>query len=382
MADKKKQHYIPRFYLKNFSRKDSEKSIGIFNIASSRFIPIGSLKDQAYKNYFYGRDLKIENALEILEDASAKIIQSILTQKYIPYRGSQDYSTLLFFVVFLNERTPCKVKQLNEFTDKFVKTTFYEWLSVKKISLPPDLDNLKITMKNTIRAALRNAALHLDLVFDLGLKVVLNKTQEPFITSDHPVVFYNQFLELRKQYGSNTGLACKGLEIFLPISPQHLLIFFDRDVYKVGNKNDAVIDIANIDDVRALNSLQCISADEHLYFNEEVSEQQIKLLLCRSIRQERRKAKANVDQYRGFKDDGRKSIILHSYKSDIKCSLSLSFIHTLKKAKKYIVGDKVLHMRDPEIFQLHQTFVEQVKKGTYCASDFHRFINDVLESGQ
>jgi hypothetical protein len=123
--------------------------------------------------------------------------------------------------------------------------------------------------------ALNEAALCLPITFDLCFKLVINKTKEPFITSDHPVVLYNQFLEPRKKYGNNTGLACKGLEIFLPISPRHLLIFFDPDVYKVENKSNVSVDITADADVKALNLLQCISADKNLYFNEEISEHQV-----------------------------------------------------------------------------------------------------------
>jgi Protein of unknown function (DUF4238) len=212
MADKKKQHYVPRFYLKNFSLNTSEKAIGIFNLASSKFIQSGNLKDQAYKNYFYGRDSKIEDALSVLEGVSAKVIKSVLTQNSVPSIGSQDHNTLLLFAISLSHRTPYLVEQFNEFTDKLVKAV----ISIES-SVPPDLDKLRFVMTNPVRLALGKAVSSLPLVLDLGLKVAVNKTQYPFITSDHPVVLYNQFLEARKTYGSNTGLACKGLEMFLPI---------------------------------------------------------------------------------------------------------------------------------------------------------------------
>jgi hypothetical protein len=374
MADKKKQHYIPRFYLKSFSLNDSGNAIRIFNLASSKFIPSGNLKNQAYKNYFYGRDLKIENALGILEGAAAKVIRNILAKNSVISKESQDYSTLLAFVISLSVRTPYQVEQLNEFTDKLVKVT----LSKESFALP-GLDNVRFVMTNPIQVSLSSAALHLPLVLDLSLKVIINKTHEPFITSDHPVVLYNQFLEPRKKYGSNTGLACKGLEIFLPISPRHLLVLFDHDVYKVGNRNDVVIDVTDVADVKALNLLQCINANENLYFNQEISEAQIRHLVNYAIRR-RRETKANIDEYAGSKTDEEMRFLLHMYRSEVKCSLSLSFIHLLKKAKHYTLGDKVLHVRNIRICRLHEQFVEQVKKGRYRASEFSKFLRDVSKS--
>ncbi|MBD1844312.1 DUF4238 domain-containing protein [Cyanobacteria bacterium FACHB-63] len=370
MADKKKQHYIPRFYLKNFSLNNSERAIRIFNLASSKFIPSGNLKDQAYKNYFYGRDLKLENALGILEGISAKVIRDIVAQNSVPAKGSQDYSTLLLFIISLSYRTPYRVEQLNELADKFAKAALS-----KESSAQPLLNDCRFVMSDPIQVAIRNATLYLPLALDLGLKVAINKTQEFFITSDHPVVLYNQFLEPRKKYGSNTGLACKGLEIFLPISPRHLLILFDRDVYGVGNRNDVVIDVTNGADVKALNLLQCISANENLYFNEEISEAQIRYLMNHANRR-RREAKANVDEYVNSKTDEEMRFLLHLYGADVKCSLSLSFIRLLKKAKQYILGDKVLHVRDPRRCKLLEQFAEQVKKGKYRASDFQKFLRD------
>jgi Protein of unknown function (DUF4238) len=372
MANKKKQHYVPRFYLKNFSLDNLKKEIRIFNINSSKFIPSGSLKNQAYGDYFYGRDLKIENSLKVLEDISAPIIQNIIIQNSVPSIESREYQTLLTFLLSLEARTPYKVDQLNEFADKLVKA------AIKNSRLAPNLNlnAFSIDIVDPSKFALRNALLGLPLVLDLGLKVAINNTQEPFITSDNPVVLYNQFLESRKKYGSNTGLACQGLELFLPISPRHLLVFFDRDIYKVGCRKNIAINVNNVGDVNNLNSLQCINAKENLYFNDEISEIQIRQLMNQSIRL-RRKTKANVDKPIALKTDKVGKFPFHMYGTDIKCSLSLSFIHLLKNAKKYILEDEFLHVRNISTCLLHDQFVKQVNKGRYKITEFPKFLRTV-----
>lgn len=371
MASKKKQHYIPRFYLKNFSLDNLKKEIRIFNINSSKFIPSGSLKNQAYGDYFYGRDLKIENALEVLEGLWAQVIKSIITTHSIPSIESQEYHTLLTFILSLEARTPSKVDQLNEFSDKLVKAAIS-----KDSSSAPHLNDFNAVMTNPSKVALENALLALPLALDLGLKIAINRTQEPFITSDHPVVLYNQFLEPRKKYGSNTGLACKGLEIFIPISPRHLLVFFDIDVYKVGCRKNIPINIDSIADVKKLNSLQCINAKENLYFNNEISEVQIRQVMNCSVRL-RRKTKANVDEFVGIKADTEEKVLLHMYGSDVRCSLFLSFIHILKNAKNYTLGDRVYHVRNITICHLHKQFSKQVNRGRYRVTEFSKFLRTV-----
>ena len=78
MSEKKKQHFIPRFYLKNFSYENDGKSIGIWLKGTNHYIKRGNLKNQAYCNYFYGKDVTLENELSELEDNAASIIFQIL----------------------------------------------------------------------------------------------------------------------------------------------------------------------------------------------------------------------------------------------------------------------------------------------------------------
>jgi len=231
MPEKKKQHFVPRFYLKNFSLNSSGKALSIFNLSNSKFIPDGNLKDQAYKNYFYGRDLNIENALSELEGIAAKIIRDIIDWNSVANFSREDRYYLLEFVVFLSERTVCMVNQLNESADKFIKA-----IISKDPGIPIGINEGNFSLTQPTQFALYRAAISLPVMFDLSYKLIINQTKIPFITSDHPVVLYNQFLEDQKVPGGNNGLASKGLQIFLPLSPYHLIVFFDHDVYKIGEK--------------------------------------------------------------------------------------------------------------------------------------------------
>jgi Protein of unknown function (DUF4238) len=374
MPDRKKQHFIPRFYLKNFSLNSSGKSLGIFNLTSSKFISGGTLKDQAYKDYFYGHDLIIEDSLSKLEIFAAKVLQNIKSQNSLSKISPKDHYQLLEFVIFLRERTVFMVDQLNESYDKFIKAVLS-----KDPSTLVDINKLNFELTHPTQYALTRAVASLPDVLDLSCKLIINKTKIPLITSDNPVVLYNQFLENRREIGSNTGLACKGLEIFLPLSPRLLLIFFDQDVYKIGNKGNTSADITDASDVNALNILQCINANHNLYFNEEISELQIRKLVSRATRY-RRKAKANVDTYPTVKKDGKKYVLLYMYTSDVKCALTVSCISVLKKARQFKLKDNVVPVRDEKFCQIHDKFLELVEQGEYKAYEFYTFLRDVQVS--
>jgi hypothetical protein len=46
MTEKKNQHYIPKFYLRNFSYENNGKQIGVYNILNEIFVSKGKLKTQ------------------------------------------------------------------------------------------------------------------------------------------------------------------------------------------------------------------------------------------------------------------------------------------------------------------------------------------------
>ena len=91
---------------------------------------------------------------------------------------------------------------------------------------------------------------------DLDVKILINKSNIPFITSDNPIVKYNQFLEERKWNGSKTGFGLVGLQIFVPLNQYITLIFYDSSIYKIGNRKQIKIEINRNDEIQQLNLLQ------------------------------------------------------------------------------------------------------------------------------
>ncbi len=251
MPQNKKHHFVPKFYLKNFSLNNDRKTIGVFNISTSKYIALGSLKNQAYRNYFYGRNSVIEKSLADIEGRASDIIRSILNNNCIPQLHSGEHYALLTFIILQQARTVYHAEMINELSDKLLKSVLS-----KDSECPPGLNDGNFSMKNPTYTAIENAILFQPLTSDLKYKLIINHTQIPFIASDHPVVLYNQFLESRKKFGSNTGYACKGLEIFLPISPNHLLIFFDKDTYQVGTRNKNTVILTIEKEIHSLNMLQ------------------------------------------------------------------------------------------------------------------------------
>lgn len=370
MPSKKRQHFVPRFYLKNFSIGSAGKSIGIFNINSKKFIPNGSLREQAYKDYFYGKDGVVENLLEKFEAPASVVIRGIIRDQNYPAWESQDRFQLLIFATFLHSRTEYAADEYNEQTDQMIKTLY------PKGANPEDRLAAEISNPPSHAETIRSTMLCTPIASDLDYKIVINDTSVPFITSDNPSVYYNRFLEGRKAHGSNVGLGVKGLQIFLPISPNHLLIFYDSGVYVIGKRMERTVSKLDEYDVNGLNYLQCANAYYNLYFNEDISREYI-VSICERMKKYRREAKSFTKEHViGKLPDGSTRSILHTYRNDLRINLNLSFVRITSKAKAYKLGNKAVHMRNEEFARIYSEFLDAVTRQEYRFDQWDEFFRD------
>jgi len=286
-TDKKNQHYIPKFYLRNFSYLNNKKQIGVFNIVKEFYYLKANLKHQGSKNFFYGVDGVIEDNLSLIEGDLAKIIRIILETNEVPKKESEEHIDLLFFVALTDLRNPVRIEG--------TKMMFQEMASrIRELDEGADTNRFVPSMTHEEVIAMSFAGLK-DLVttiLDLDYKLLFNKTQKPFISSDFPIVRYNQYLEAKKWPQSKTGYGLSGLQIFIPLNSDVAIIFFDSDIYKVGDKKKKTYSIIKEEDIDSLNILQFINCFETIFFNEKADEIYIRYLLNKSKRFKR----ANVSK--------------------------------------------------------------------------------------
>ena len=107
-------------------------------------------------------------------------------------------------------------------------------------------------------------------------------------------------------------------------------MFFDKNVYGVGNKNDSIIETDKDSDVEQINLMQYINANEHLYFNEHFDEFYVKNFTKR-FDKFRRKEKVITKEFPHETDPLRAYIF--QYEIEVRCNLKLSFIRILKDTK-------------------------------------------------
>jgi hypothetical protein len=95
MPNNKKHHFVPKFYMKFFS--PNGKSVNLLHMKREIKLLGIPLKNQCYRDYFYGEDGKLEDALGKIESEAAEAIRRLIANERVPLHTSTDFSTILVF---------------------------------------------------------------------------------------------------------------------------------------------------------------------------------------------------------------------------------------------------------------------------------------------
>lgn len=266
-------HYVSQFYLRNFSpgsliANDDEvddRNIRLINLASRRFIPSASIKGQCKKAGFHNFSPGLETALGVLEGNAASAIRNVIQENRVPARDTFDHEALVVYAVFQRSRTEKVGEQADKASDRMFKLAYQSDPRLDGI----DLSKYEFKSEYPIELPLGIASDMVPFGMQLGLHVFINETDEEFISSDNPAVSHNQFCE-GIEYRGVIGWNCAGIQILLPLSPRHILLLYDSQVYALGGRRGrGTTRIVDVDDVKNLNAFQIVSARENVYFSGE-----------------------------------------------------------------------------------------------------------------
>ena len=103
MSQEKKQHYVPLFYLRNFS--SDGKRINLWNISSEKKRLSVGLKGQCQKNFFYGRDRVFEQILGDIEAGASTVLRDVIKDRKLPPQWHKNYKDLMLYILIQHFRT-------------------------------------------------------------------------------------------------------------------------------------------------------------------------------------------------------------------------------------------------------------------------------------
>lgn len=235
MSKAKKQHYVPRFYLKYFATiKNSEYFTHCFDKSDLSENKV-NIKDIGCENYFYGASKQSSQKLEwVLADFDSKftkVYNKLITKASLNYLDWKDKEIFAQFITIQELRT----REMREHL-RATANELKSWLSKKSAPEKMQTEASEVSSERGIRdiqskfitETLSGKNDLVQMLLDLKWCLFENNTGVPFWTSDHPVNRYNSVDS--SPYG-NLGTLCSGIEIYFPLTPKLIISFCDPIKY-------------------------------------------------------------------------------------------------------------------------------------------------------
>lgn len=225
----KKQHYVPQFYLRNFGKGKKHK-LYVFDKQNNKVFS-AQPNNVLYENQFYDFKMKyqnydcifsIEETLSKLECDTKPILDKMLKEDGISFISHQEQIILSKFIMAQLVRT----KNL-KITYDLMPTLLKENL-VKRGLVTNDFD-LGSSNYDFISFVLKMINQEYDILLHKKWIWGVNDTKVKLYTSDVPVVYRQEFEKPLSKIFNPNGIGCRGVNIYLPITPKRVLMLFCPD---------------------------------------------------------------------------------------------------------------------------------------------------------
>ena len=350
----RRHHFVPRFYLTAFS--SAPRRIHVLNLDRCRLIADASLRDQCYAHRLYGADDKVERALAQFEGVSAELFHTIRDRRMVPGGGTAERAVLMDFIGLQLARTTAAQTNAMDASRLMADVAFDGSPPPGYDLSPADAMKLTLSMGPMMGATIR----------DLSATLILSPPGTSFATSDNPAFLYNTYCEGITDSGV-TGTQCRGLQIFLPVSPQLLLYLFDAVVYKLSRSTQRFV-TATPSDMDRLNRLQLVAAYENVYFNTAALGSQL-LESTRAAHSIRELVKPRITRAVDLEND--RSELLHQFTPMPQLHLTFSFVAIRASALRLPLFDRARQVRDPYEAQRPQADTAGSATRTFAVKSRH-----------
>ncbi|MBX9839197.1 MAG: DUF4238 domain-containing protein [Silvanigrellaceae bacterium] len=274
----KKQHFVPRGYLTNFT--SNGQKIYAFDKYENKSYPT-SINDIAQKNCFYDLPQKmveddfqnkkiIEEILAKFDSIHASNLKDVLKRLSSKKRlFSEQKEILADFAALQYLRTnDFRKNSINVFNDMNSKI-FDMFTNHTNIENSLEKNQIKLEMDKS-----DHVIHHTNLMFSYELFETIknsllshfyiigcNNTNIDLYTSDSPIVLYSH----NKEYPYGRGFCAPGIEVFFPISNDYIISYFERSYFKdLSIPNNPFIDLKDRN-IEYYNSQQVIEAERFIY---------------------------------------------------------------------------------------------------------------------
>lgn len=266
---KKNQHYVPQFHLRQWS--NDGKLISLYNKYKKVFVNNkGAIKKLASRDYLYDKNGEVEELLGKIEAQISPLYQKIIRTGSLS--GITDFERELLYLHFVlsDERTDAAGKDYEALEKAKLQASLKIYQAHGRYTdIDADSIGNQVEFKFSSNKAIQAAFKYYPLIMDLQISLIQNTSGVEFITSDYPSIKYNLWSNIRNLY-SGWGLASVGILYILPISPKLALIAYDPVVYSIKNLKNNVVKIKNKSEINEINRLMIVNSDQNIFFSSNI----------------------------------------------------------------------------------------------------------------
>ena len=253
MASHKNQHFVPRCYLKPFTRDVAGQAINLLNLDRHVLIENAPVKHQCAGNFFYGEDLTFEQDLQQIEGAYASTLVDVLRGGSPLTEQTKDFLRAFCLVQFV--RTDAASRRTAEMNNGFAMHA----------GIPEDY---RLSIRQAVQMSMTLLVELLPAVMDLKVCLLRNRTPVPFVTSDDPAILTNRWYQHDETTRRRSiGLEKAGALFVLPLSPDVVCVCYDGDIYSIPHR-DGWARVDQSSDVRAFNEHQFLNCWANVYYQD------------------------------------------------------------------------------------------------------------------
>lgn len=229
MSEPKRQHVIPRCYLKQFvdpkTPPGQEPYVWVFERESKRG------KKRAPKNILTETDLytfevnngkkdyTLEKSLSQIESEYALVFENTISRR-VPL-NENEHVVVCAFVAAMLQRTLKHKQNIEDFFDRLITMT--EDLERAHGMRPQKSLELRQAKDDAHKMAIIQSLPYLTTILSkMNLAFLCANRRGSFITSDAPCFLFNSQLQWQRFYGP--GLGQKHVEVLMPLSPEILVL--------------------------------------------------------------------------------------------------------------------------------------------------------------
>jgi hypothetical protein len=268
MTEKKRHHYIPRFYLDGFIDPRNKPYIWVYEKGKNAIRKSKSDKIAFQKRYYSISTTEGKRDSETIENFLAEIEQSAaLVFKKIEGRESlneEEKGTFSYFLAFMITRVPAYRDNVERVTEKLLKKTninlasdprgfkamieAYERDTGEKIGMPVEelrqftLDGRRYDISVDPQYSLQAMMIAKDIVpflYNMSWAFFEASDDYKFVTSDNPLFYDDPNHDLESVYG--VSLLNRNVEVSFPMSKELLFLGTWQDYKGFIRGNNAIV---------------------------------------------------------------------------------------------------------------------------------------------